>query len=104
MIRHCVMVRLADETQQAAFDEVMQGLADLVDRLEGCSGFCAGKNRDFENKSPGFGYGFTLDASEDAALAAYAAHPEHKALGARLVALCEGGGDGIMVFDIEVPS
>ena len=35
-----------------------------------------------------------------AALAAYQDHPDHKALGARLVANAKGGLDGILVFDL----
>jgi hypothetical protein len=42
------------------------------------------------------GLGFPLT------LAAYDAHPDHKAAGARLVALCTGGVAGLMVFDLEV--
>ena len=34
------------------------------------------------------------------ALATYADHPTHKALGARLCDLCEGGAGGIMVADL----
>lgn len=104
MIRHCVMLRLRAKADRAELDKVMHGLADLVERLDGCSGFCAGPNRDFEGKTPGFAYGFTLDAATAEALAAYAVDPEHMALGARLVDLCEGGGDGIRVYDIEAPA
>ena len=104
MIRHCVMLRLAVDVQSKELRDVMQGLAELVARLDGCSGFWAGENRDLEGKSPDYPYGFTLDARDAAALAAYADHADHKALGARLVAMCKGGGDGILVFDIEVPS
>ena len=102
MIRHCVMLILRENAQASELGAVMQGLGDLVDRLADCSGFCAGPNRDYELKSADFDYGFTLDASSPKALAAYAGHPEHQALGARLVALCKGGADGIVVFDIEV--
>jgi len=102
MIRHCVMLNLRENAQASELGAVMQGLDDLVDRLADCSGFCAGPNRDYELKSADFDYGFTLDASSPKALAAYAGHPEHQALGARLVALCKGGADGIVVFDIEV--
>lgn len=102
MIRHCVMLNLVAQVDAGALDAVMLGLADLVDRLEGCSGFCAGPNRDFEGKSPDFPYGFTFDAANVEALAAYAVHPEHQALGAQLVVMCTGGGDGIVVYDIEV--
>lgn len=102
MIRHCVMLRLRAGVGLTALVPVMDGLADIVDRLDGCSGFHAGPNRDYEQKSPGFSYGFTLDARDVAALAAYAEHPEHKILGSRLVDLCHDGADGIVVYDLEV--
>ena len=101
MIRHCVMLNLEAQADASDLDAIMRGLAELVGRLDGCSGFCAGPNRDYESKSPDFGYGFTFDARNPEALSAYAVHPEHQALGARLVSLCAGGSDGIMVFDIE---
>ncbi|WP_299588946.1 Dabb family protein [uncultured Tateyamaria sp.] len=104
MIRHCVMLQLAADADRAVLDRVMLDLADLVERLEGCGGFCAGPNRDYEGKTPGFVYGFTFDADSPAALAAYAVHPDHVALGAELVALCVGGGAGIRVYDIEAPA
>lgn len=103
MIRHCVMLRLSDKATAPALDKVMHGLADLVDRLDGCSGFCAGPNRDYEGKSPEIAYGFTFDANNAKALAAYAVHPDHVALGGQLVALCEGGSEGVIVYDIDVP-
>ncbi len=102
MIRHCVMLRLLPDTDSNDLDRVMLDLAELVTRLDGCSGFVAGPNRDFEDKSPDFPYGFTLDAADADALARYAGNPEHQALGARLVQMCQGGGDGIVVFDIQV--
>jgi len=37
------------------------------------------------------------------ALAQYAEHPTHKQLGAQLCALCAGGAEGIVVFDLETP-
>ena len=101
VIRHCVMLRLraAPCTELAA---IMTGLKALVADLGGLSGFGEGPNLDFEDKSPGFTYGFTFDAVDADRLHAYAQHPEHKALGARLVALCHGGADGIRVYDLKV--
>ena len=101
MIRHCVFLKLKPKADSAELDKIMLDLEDLVKRLEGCSGFRAGPNRDYEGKTPEHAYGFTLDAENAEALAAYAVDPEHQALGAALVALCEGGGDGITVFDID---
>ena len=101
MIRHCVFLRLAPVADQDELAEVMQGLGDLVADMTGCQDFVAGPNRDFENKSPEHGYGFTLDAVDAQALADYASDPRHVDLGKRLVALCEGGERGILVYDIE---
>ena len=101
MIRQCVFLKLKPKADVALLDKVMLDLSALVQRLEGCSGFRAGPNRDYENKTPEFPYGFTLDAVNAEALAAYAVDTEHQALGARLVDLCEGGADGITVFDID---
>ena len=101
MIRHCVMLKLKPDASTARLNKVMHGLAELVDTLDGCSGFCAGPNRDYENKSPDYRYGFTLDARNPKALAAYAVDSEHLALGAKLVEMCVGGADGIVVYDID---
>ena len=101
MIRHCVMLRLAPDKDPDALDRVYAGLSDLVERLDGCSGFVSGPNLDLEGRSVGFPSGFTLDAEDAAALQRYGEHPEHQALSAQLVALCDGGVEGIMVFDIE---
>lgn len=101
MIRHCVFLRLKPKADSAKLDKIMLDLEDLVRRLDGCSEFRAGPNRDYENKTPDYPYGFTLDAENAEALAAYAVNPEHQGLGTRLVDLCEGGGAGITVFDID---
>ncbi|MEP1961857.1 Dabb family protein [Tateyamaria sp.] len=101
MIRHCVMLRLLPDADRDVLDPIMRELAALVEKLDGCGNFCAGPNLDFENKSPDVPFGFTFDAADAASLSRYAAHPEHVALGARLVALCQGGGAGIVVYDLE---
>lgn len=103
MIRHCVMLRLRKDVEARKVNTIMLDLAKVVARIDGCSDFCAGPNRDLEDKTPDYAYGFTLDARNVKALAAYAVDPEHKALGAKLVDLCEGGPNGILVFDIEAP-
>ncbi len=102
MIRHCVMLRLPDDFDRDELEAIVLGLADLVRRLPGAHGFTPGPNRDFENKTADFPFGLTIDFDDPDALSRYAAHPDHVALGARLVAMCDGGSDGISVFDIEV--
>ena len=99
MIQHVVMLSLVDGHDKAELQAVMSGLADLD--LPGFEGFSHGPNIDLENKTPDYPYGFICTFKDQTALETYAADPNHRALGARLVALC-GGGDGIMVMDLVV--
>lgn len=102
MIAHVVMMRLAPGHDAGELAEVMGGLQAVMDRLPGALGFEHGPNRDFETLSPGWDAGFICRFADAAALAVYAADPAHKALGARLVALCAGGVAGLMVIDLDV--
>ena len=99
MILHSVFCALRPDRNPAELAAVMAGLAALP--LDGLRAFMHGPNIDAEGKSPGHPYGFVATFTDRAALARYAADPAHRALGARLVALCSGGGDGIVVYDID---
>ncbi len=102
MIQHIVLLSLRSDYPVDELAEVMQGLDNLGAEITGFTGFQHGPNEDFEGKSQGYPYGFvcTFDTSET--LQAYAVHPAHQALGARLVALCNDGSDGIMVADLDI--
>ena len=101
MIQHIVTLRLRDGVGPDGLQDLMQGLADLVPQIDGFTGFQHGPNLDVEQKSPDFPYGFVCTFEDVAALDRYAGDARHQALGARLVALCHGGPDGIMVYDLE---
>ncbi len=102
MIRHIVMMTLKDDHDAGELSAIMMGLSALMPGIEGFEGFEHGPNRDLEQKSPDFPYGFICTFNDVAALEAYAQNPDHQALGARLVAQCKGGADGIMVIDLDV--
>jgi hypothetical protein len=101
MIRHCVMLRLRRDHDPAELRAVMRGLGTLVGRIDGFEGFSHGPNLDAEGKSPDYPHGFICDLADRDALDRYAADAGHRALGARLVALCAGGAAGIVVYDLE---
>ena len=102
MIRHCVMLRLRDDHDRDALMDVIANLEKLTGQLENCSGFCAGPNRDYEGKSPSYPFGFTMDFASPEALSVYANDPRHEVLGSQLVSFCDGGSDGITVYDLEI--
>ncbi len=102
MIRHIVLLDLAEGYDPAELAAVMAGLDALRGQIDGYLGFAHGPNRDFEGMSPDCAYAFTCDFDGPATSQAYLVNPDHQALGARLVALCKGGAAGITVVDIEV--
>lgn len=101
MIQHIVALKLRDGVGPDSLQDLMQELSDLVPQIAGFAAFQHGPNLDREAKSPDFPYGFICTFDDDAALARYAEDARHQALGARLVALCHGGADGIVVYDLE---
>lgn len=102
MILHCVFCDFHSDSTLSAQQNVLSRLADFSRTLEGVMGFDHGINRDFENKSAAYDQGFIIRFADRAALDAYAQHPTHQALGAELCALCTGGADGIIVYDLDV--
>lgn len=104
MISHCVMLKLKPDHDPAELQAVLTGLAGLVGQIDGFTALTHGPNIDLEAKSPDYVAGFVASFTSQEALEAYAADPRHQALGARLVALCDGGVDGILVFDIAEQS
>ena len=99
MILHTVLLALRPGADKDELAQVMAGLGALD--LPGLEDFAHGPNIDAEGKTPGHPYGFLCTFSDRAALDRYANDPGHRVLGARLVALCAGGGDGILVSDID---
>lgn len=81
--------------------DVICRLGELVDEIDGMLNFRGGPNRDFENKSPEYSHGFVVTFRDRAAHLAYERHPRHVELGARLVSMCRGGAEGIVVYDID---
>ncbi|MEY8097765.1 Dabb family protein [Falsihalocynthiibacter sp. S25ZX9] len=102
MLKHCVFVDFQLQYTQNERDAVLAGFAEVAADVPGMLDYCFGPNLDFENKSPAYRDGFVVTFENRDALLAYANHPHHVALGARMVAMCNGGYDGIIVFDLSV--
>lgn len=101
MIDHIVLLKLIPGHDGDELATVMCGLSDLTHGISGFLSFNHGENRDFEGRSPGWNYGFVAQFRDRTSLRLYAENDAHIALGKRLVALCEGGTDGLFVADLE---
>jgi hypothetical protein len=102
VIRHVVLLRPAASASPAAVEAALQGVLALKEAIPGILAAQAGANASPEGLGRGFTHGFVVDFADAAARDAYLPHPAHEAAGAALVAVAEGGIEGILVFDMEV--
>lgn len=100
MIRHIVLIRFRPEVCEDAIAAIFADLATIRDKVPGVLAIHAGRSESPERIERGYLHGFTIDFTDWDALAAYQAHPDHRRVGAALVAQAQGGLDGILVFDL----
>ena len=91
MILHCVFLRFKAALQPAD----KQAIFEAVDVKYG-------PNVSPEGLNGGFVDGFTVTFDDAAARDAYLVHPEHVAVGERIIAATDGGLAGILVFDLMI--
>ena len=101
MIKHCVFLNFKSETSESEQFDIFEGLSNLKNQIEGLNDFEYGNNLDFEQKSADYNSGFIASFENHQALLEYNEHPEHVLHGSKLVSMCNGGHQGIIVFDIE---
>ena len=102
MIRHIVLVKFNPSLAEAEIADIWRELHEIEGKVPGLLGITAGRSESPEKIERGYLHGFVAEFADWAALQAYQDHPDHKTLGARLVANAVGGLDGILVFDLEV--
>jgi hypothetical protein len=102
MLKHCVFVNFETNYSAQERAETLSTFEEIADDVPGMLDFSHGPNLDFEQKSAGFSDGFIITFTDRAAHLEYETHPLHISQGAKLVSMCEGGADGIIVFDLAV--
>lgn len=101
MIRHIVLLKARPEVTDPEIATIFADLHRL--KLPGILAIHSGRSHSPEKIERGYLHGFTVDFTDWEALAAYQEHPDHKRVGAALVAVAAGGIDGILVFDLATP-
>jgi Stress responsive A/B Barrel Domain len=102
MIRHIVLIRFNPGFAESEIASIFASLHDIRNVLPGVLSITSGRSDSPERIERGYLHGFVVDFADWETLAAYQAHPDHQAVGARLVANAVGGIDGILVFDLDV--
>ena len=101
MIRHIVLLKARPEVTDDHIRAIFAELHALM-TLPGILAIHSGRSESPEKIERGYLHGFTVDFADWRALATYLDHPDHKRVGAALVAAAQGGLDGILVFDLPV--
>ena len=100
MIRHIVLLKARPEVTEAEIQTIFADLHAIRTRLPDILAIHSGRSESPEQIERGYLHGFTADFADWEALAAYQSHPDHKRVGAALVAAAQGGIDGLLVFDL----
>ncbi|WP_306147366.1 MULTISPECIES: Dabb family protein [unclassified Roseibium] len=102
MIRHIVLIKFQPEVSEETITALFQELREIEAQVPGILDIKSGRSESPEKIERGYMHGFVVDFQDWDALQSYQDHPDHKALGAKLVANAVGGLDGILVLDIPV--
>lgn len=103
MIRHCVFLRFKSDYPDDRKTPIFEAIEALQPLVPGFVAAHIGVNVSPETgMDKGYSAGFIIDFTDAAARDAYLVHPEHQKVGGRIVDACEGGVDGVFVYDIEI--
>lgn len=102
MILHCVFLRFKSAVQASEKQAIYDAIAALRDVVPGILDVKFGPNVSPEGLNGGFRDGFVVSFENAEARDAYLVHPDHVAIGDRIVASTDGGLAGLMVFDMDI--
>lgn len=102
MILHCVFLRLKSAMTQDEKRALFEAVAALQQVIPGIIDVKYGPNVSPEGLHGGFVDGFAVTFESPEARDAYLVHPDHVAVGERIVSSTDGGLAGLLVFDLNL--
>lgn len=102
MIRHIVLIKFDPRLRETEISKLFKELHDIDGKVPGLLSITSGRSESPEQMERGYMHGFVVDFEDWDGLQAYQDHPDHRRLGAKLVANAENGKEGILCFDLPV--
>lgn len=99
MVRHILLLAPRPETTRDEIDAIRHDIESLAGRIPGLLDAHWGENFAAPERREDLTHGFTMDFDSRESLAAYAPHPLHKPVAARVRAAFSR----IVVLDIDLP-
>jgi hypothetical protein len=101
-VKHLVLLRLRREVPASQIKEVFTALDQLRLKVPGLLDFCGGPYSSPEGLNRGFTHGFVMTFADEASRDIYLTHPDHEVVKQRILALLDGGVEGVVAFDWKV--
>lgn len=102
MILHCVFLRFKAAISAPEKQSIFEAIVALKQVISGILDVKYGPNVSPEGLHGGFVDGFAVTFESAEARDAYLVHPEHVAVGERIVSSTDGGLAGLLVFDLNI--
>lgn len=102
MILHCVFLRFKAAVTAPEKQSIFEAVVALKQAIPGILDVKYGPNVSPEGLHGGFVDGFAVTFESPEARDAYLVHPEHVAVGDRIVSSTDGGLAGLLVFDLNI--
>ena len=99
MITHIVLLRIRKDVAKKQVDGVFAEIAGLKSKIPGIVSYSAGPYSSDEGLQRGFTHGFCMTFQDAKARDRYLPHPEHEKVKKSVLAVLEGGLDGVLAFD-----
>jgi len=99
MITHMVLLRVRKDVPAATVQRVLESIGELDARIPGILSYAWGPYSSPEGMHKGFTHGFCMTFRDAASRDAYLPHPDHEQVKAAVLAILDGGLDGVCAFD-----
>jgi len=99
MIHHMVLFKVRRDVAEADVRRVFERLATLRGSIPGVLSFAGGPYSSPEGLQRGFTHGFCMTFESAKARDAYLPHPAHEEVKDAVLAILDGGLDGVLAFD-----
>jgi len=99
VITHMVLLRIRTDVPRKQVDAVFAEIAALKGKIPGVLSFSGGPYSSPEGLNKGFTHGFSMTMQDAVARDGYLTHPEHEQVKQSVLAVLDGGLDGVIAFD-----
>lgn len=98
-VKHAVLLRLRRDVPATQVTEVFAALDQLRQKIPGLLDFSGGPYSSPEGLNRGFTHGFIMTFADEPSRNTYLSHPDHEVVKQRILAILDGGIDGVIAFD-----